>query len=271
MEYQLKDLSIYYEIHGTGRPIVMIHGFFPDHRLMKGCMEPLFKNRKGWQRIYFDLPGMGQTKSRPWIQNSDQMLEVVNDFIDAIIPNQHFLLAGQSYGGYLARAIVQKKAELVDGLLLICPVVLASQEKRILPQKTILFRDETLVSRLPKEELEAFESIAVIETPEIWERFRKEVFQGIKIADEPFLNNIAENGYGFSFDPDVLEGPFNKPSLFITGCQDYITGYRDAWRLINNYPHCSFIVLDRAGHNLQIEQESLFNESVSKWLDRVGF
>jgi hypothetical protein len=29
-------------------------------------------------------------------------------------------------------------------------------------------------------------------------------------------------------------------------------------------------VLDRAGHNLQIEQEALFNALVNEWLDRVG-
>jgi len=28
-------------------------------------------------------------------------------------------------------------------------------------------------------------------------------------------------------------------------------------------------VLDRAGHNLQIEQEDLFNALVNEWLDRV--
>lgn len=34
-----------------------------DHRLMSGCMEPIFTKREGWRRIYIDLPGMGVTKT----------------------------------------------------------------------------------------------------------------------------------------------------------------------------------------------------------------
>jgi hypothetical protein len=31
----------------------------------------------------------------------------------------------------------------------------------------------------------------------------------------------------------------------------------------------TFAVLDKAGHDLQIEQEKLFNALVNEWLDRV--
>ena len=53
------------------------------------------------------------------------------------------------------------------------------------------------------------------------------------------------------------------------GRQDATVGYRDAWELIENYPRGTFAILDRAGHNLQIEQEGLFNALVNEWLDRV--
>ena len=55
--------EIYYEDYGEGQPILMIHGFSPDHRLMSGCMEPIFKEREGYRRIYINLPGMGQSKN----------------------------------------------------------------------------------------------------------------------------------------------------------------------------------------------------------------
>ncbi|MFX1513286.1 MAG: alpha/beta fold hydrolase, partial [Promethearchaeota archaeon] len=59
-------VDIYYEIIGERKPVVIIHGFHPDHGSMKGCMEPVFSKRSGWKRIYFDLPGMGKTKSVQW-------------------------------------------------------------------------------------------------------------------------------------------------------------------------------------------------------------
>jgi len=52
MECKIKNLSINYEIIGEGKPIVMIHGYYPDHRLMMGCMEPIFRVNDGYRRIY---------------------------------------------------------------------------------------------------------------------------------------------------------------------------------------------------------------------------
>ena len=60
-----------------------------------------------------------------------------------------------------------------------------------------------------------------------------------------------------------------KPTLILAGRQDAMVGYRDAWKILENYPRGTFAVLDRAGHNLQIEQETLFNALVNEWLDRV--
>jgi pimeloyl-ACP methyl ester carboxylesterase len=106
MECIVRDVPIYYEAYGSGLPIIMIHGYTPDHRLMKGSMEPLFTQRSGWQRIYFDLPGMGRTPGKEHIKSTDDMLDVVVDFIDAVIPEQPFLVAGESYGGYLSRGVL---------------------------------------------------------------------------------------------------------------------------------------------------------------------
>jgi pimeloyl-ACP methyl ester carboxylesterase len=68
---------------------------------------------------------------------------------------------------------------------------------------------------------------------------------------------------------DAASPPFDKPTLILTGRQDSSVGYRDAWQILENYPRGTFAVLDRAGHNLQIEQETLFNALINEWLDRV--
>ncbi|MFD1773764.1 alpha/beta fold hydrolase [Paenibacillus rhizophilus] len=44
---------------------------------------------------------------------------------------------------------------------------------------------------------------------------------------------------------------------------------QDASNLFDKYTRTSFAVLDRAGHNLQIEQPGLFNALMHEWLDRV--
>ncbi|MFN2298961.1 MAG: hypothetical protein ACK2UB_08930 [Anaerolineales bacterium] len=47
MECLIGETSIHYEIRGEGRPIFMIHGFGPDHRLMLVRREPVFERRTG--------------------------------------------------------------------------------------------------------------------------------------------------------------------------------------------------------------------------------
>lgn len=51
--------------------------------------------------------------------------------------------------------------------------------------------------------------------------------------------------------------------------QDDVVGYRDAWEILENYPRGTFVVLDRSGHLLTIEEEELLRALVSEWLDRV--
>lgn len=269
MKCHLDKITVHYETRGKGKPIIMLHGGAPDRRSMIGCMEPILRNRKGWQRIYLDLPGMGKTRAAEWISNSDQMLDIVLDFIGTVIPDQSFVLAGASYGGYLARGIIYRMAQQVDGLLLICPVVVPDSNKRVLPKHVTLVKEGSSPSNLYPEETKLFESFAVVQTPKIWKRTLKEILSGIKIADTEFLSKLQARGYSFTFDVDALSEVFEKPTLILVGRQDSMVGYRDAWNILAKYPRATFAVLDRAGHNLPIEQAHLFNALVEEWIDRV--
>ena len=269
MKCEIKNISINYEIIGEGKPIIMLHGYAADHRLMNKCMEPVFNMKDNYKRIYIDLPGMGKSKGAEWINSSDTMLDIVTEFIEKVIPNENFLLAGQSYGGYLARGVVFKMASRIDGLLLICPVIIADMKKRKLPLHVILLQDAKVLSKLSPSELERFYSSSVVQNQRICERYKDEVLSGIKIANLNLLRNIKRNGYGFSFDADKIYEKFDKPTLIILGRQDSSVGYKDPWSILENFPRATFAVLDRAGHNLQIEQEDVFNCLVSEWLTRV--
>lgn len=263
---QVHKANIYYEEYGSGTPIVMIHGFSPDHRLMKGCMEPIFQEREGYRRIYLDLPGMGQTKDYESIQNSDEMLEAVIQFIDTLLPDQTFLLAGQSYGGYMMRGIIAKMPQRVMGAAFICPMILPDHIERTLPEQTNIEVDHEFLATLTEEEREDFKGIHVKLNEYTWKRYREEVVVGLKIADLAFLEKIS-GAYGYTFKID--EEVFEKPCVFLTGRQDHVTGYKDVYDLLDKYPRATFSVLDVAGHNLQIEQPELLNQHIVEWLHRV--
>jgi pimeloyl-ACP methyl ester carboxylesterase len=168
----------------------------------------------------------------------------------------------------LARGLIKKKQNLIDGVLFLVPAILPYEEQRDLPEPIILVKDENLVSKLSPFEREIFEDVATVINQKVLERGKEEGISGITIADMVFLEKVREN-HAFSFNVDLLNDKFTKPTLFLLGRQDSNVGYRDAWKIIENYPRATFAILDRAGHILQIEQEELFNSLTNDWLDRV--
>jgi pimeloyl-ACP methyl ester carboxylesterase len=268
MECTLENITIHYETFGEGRPIIMLHGWPVDHRHVLSYMEPLFNRREGWKRIYPDLPGMGKTPGADWITHQDQMLDITLEFIDEVAPGQRFVVAGTSYGGYLGRGIVHRRAELMDGLLLTVPLIRAHENERTLPPHVTLVDDPALTSALEPDEKGAFLEVAVVQSRELLERMRADILPAFEAADHEFLARLREN-FAFSFDVDALAEPFAGPALFLTGRQDATCGYRDAWEILENYPRGTFVVLDRAGHLLEAEQRALAHALISEWLDRV--
>lgn len=111
--------------------------------------------------------------------------------------------------------------------------------------------------------------MAVMQNRPSYDRYKKEIDCGLKLANEAFIEKLKRK-YAFSFDVDnPRKAKYGKPVLLIAGRQDSCVGYHDLWNIVENYPHATFAVLDRAGHNLQIEQAGLLNSLVNDWLDRT--
>ncbi|HZR41601.1 MAG TPA: alpha/beta hydrolase [Ktedonobacteraceae bacterium] len=262
MKCDLGDVEIFYEACGAGRPVVMLPGIPTDHGIMLRFMEPLFTQRDGWLRLYPDLPGTGQTPGVDRLATPDRVLDAMLAFIDKVIPGQRFVLAGYSYGGYLARGVLYHRAESIDGLMLCAPMMKADPAQVHLPKRTTLVEDPALIAQLDP----GIANIIVVQSPGVVEAARG-VQEEVETANFPFLDRLEETG--FSFDVDALSAPFGGPTLILTARQDHICGYRDSWSLLEKYPRATFAVLDRAGHLLNIEQDALCQALMREWLDRV--
>jgi len=270
MKCEIADLHFQYETHGEGKPVLMIHGFGVDRHVMIGCMEPIFESRSGWKRIYFDLPGMGHTPAPRWLINADQMLEAVVAFVNKVLDYDSFLIVGESYGAYLARGIVKLIPERLKGTLLICPVTVADRKQRDLPRRQIFVRDDPFLAGIEQNECKnLFERVLVLQDQKRWNRFTQDIIPGIRTKDRTFLERYQKQGYSLSFDVDQLQHPFDRPSLIFSGRQDASVGYHDSLKLIENFSRGTFAILDRAGHGLEVEQETVFNCLVDEWLNRV--
>ncbi len=262
MECQIGKRSVYYKTIGEGKPLVTISGIPSDHHIIESWLEPIFEKRSGWQRIYFDLPGTGQT-SGEGVTTIDQVLEIVCEFIDSILPSQPFTLLGLSVGGYLARGVVARKAEWIDGLCLLVPW-LAEHEDDELPAPITFYKDSEAMSELAPDDAEKLASLAVVQSQRVVDWYREVV---VKARQSRNKSQIEQRTFSGEFEAALH--PFEKPTLILSGRQDSHVDYKDAWTILEKYPRATFAVLDRAGHALGVEQETLFQALLHEWLDRV--
>jgi pimeloyl-ACP methyl ester carboxylesterase len=270
MQCDLEDISIFYEAHGAGRLIVMLPGRPSDHRIMELFMEPVFtQGRDGWLRLYPDLPGTGLTPAVDRLATHDHMLDTMLAFIDRVIPGQRFVLAGYSYGGYLARGIISHRAASVDGLLLCAPQVKADPARARLPERSVIVEDPQLLVRLDPDFAPLVEHLVVVQNERVTEALHSVLAEGPE-PDHPFNERLeAAGAASFEVDPQ-LTPLFGGPTLIVTARQDHLCGFRDAWDLIDRFPRATFAVLDRAGHFVAIEEEGLCRSLIAEWLDRVS-
>ena len=265
----IQNIPVYYEEYGEGKPVLSIHGWPVDHRMMKSCLEPIFSKIQGYRRIYIDLPGMGKTPSASWIKNSDNMLEIVIEFINVVIGEGNFLLFGQSYGGYLALGLIHKMSERINGVLLLCAMIdPCENEENNLPSRQILWKQNQLDFITENSSEYKFMDMAVIATPQAHEKWQNNIQPALELADMEFLSN-CNMWYSTNLQKAVAKIVFDKPSCILTGRQDHCVGYKIAYELVENFPRATFALLDCAGHLLEVEREPLFQQLVKDWVWRL--
>lgn len=270
MECSLESITVHYEVFGEGRPIIVLPGWSMNVPLTVHDTEPCFQQRDGWKRIYIDPPGHGKTPGKDWITNQDQILEVILACIDKLTAGQRFSLIGFSLGAYLARGVILHRAESIDGIAMLVPAIIAEDGKRTVPPYKVLVEDPTVSAELTPAEADIF-GMSVIHSRKWLDYLRASPqVPEDEMGDFEFLGRIRDKPekYAFSFDVDNVSEPFHGPSLIITGRQDAMVGYRDAWNILENYPRATYVVLDRSGHFLE-ERAGLVNVLINDWLDRV--
>lgn len=258
----MKYKNIDYEILGSGIPVFILHGWGIDRTVMTAAFEPIFSDLGGYMRYYIDLPGMGRSKPGD-VRNSDDILELLHSFAADVIGSP-FILVGQSYGGLLARGFVRKYPELVNKLILLCPCVIPGVRQGNVEQLDVRLRDDELLSSLSKDEYDSFTYMNAVLSKPVWDRYRKYIMPALERADHEFLDNVLEGS--FSFDPDDFEHPCDVPALIITAKQDSEVGFKDQFALMSKYTNSTYIAIENAGHNLQIEQPEMFESIVRSWL-----
>lgn len=265
---EVEGIPIEIEIRGEGRPIVLIHGWSADRRYMLADLEPVLSAVPGWRRIYLDLPGHGRTPAPAWLATQDQMLAIVSELIDVVVPDGRFAVAGNSYGGFLALALVRTMPDRLDGVALLVPDVPAADGSRDLPRPVTIHADPGLHADLDDDEAWIPGALPV-QTRRMLEEIRAHDMPAYRRADTAFLDRLAAS-YLPTGKAARTGAAFDRPSLILAGRQDARVGYRGAMRLAEEFPRATVAVLDLAGHHLgRVERPTLFAALIRDWLGRI--
>lgn len=268
MDQLIRGLNIHYEIAGEGHPLVILHALGTDHRSMQAWMEPVFAGQSGWQRIYIDLPAHGKSGIDHTIKTTEDMLAVLLEFIDSILPGQDFAVVAKSFGGYVAQGILGKKASRIKGLCLLAPAL--HKKERTVPPRLLLEKDHGRLSELNEDVRTAIETLMVVQSRDHVERFLDEIQPGRALANRDFLaSSWRTEGYYYSSAPLKQGSSYTQPLLLMLGKQDSICGYMDHLSLLQPFESGALSILDRAGHLLEIEQRELVQHLFAEWLTRV--
>lgn len=258
-------MDLAHEAYGAGRPAVCLPGFGANRSVAVAAFEPVFTARTGWQRLYVDLPGCGDSAAGP--ETSAGVVDELSAFIDRRCGTEPVLLVGWSYGAYLAAAVARRRPADVRGLLLVCPGVRVGPGDRDLPEPVAHSGDTRWLHAVPADLHEHFQVAVGARTSEVAERVAA-VLGASPAGDEAYLQRLRAHGYRLPDEDIAFRYP--GPTLILCGRQDGVVGYSDQFRALSSYPHGSFAVLDGAGHYLPFERPEAFRELALDWLDRTA-
>lgn len=132
------------QVSGEGRPLVAIHGFGVDHRIMLPLEEVI--DGAGWQRIYVDLP-WAEGNAEDQASSADHVAQGALDDIQEYLGDQPFAVIGNSYGGMIARHIAHELRDQVLGLATLAGVFEPVHRARTLPLRQVVRNDPSVLAR----------------------------------------------------------------------------------------------------------------------------
>lgn len=256
----VKNTNIYYELHGTGEPLVFIAGFSCDHTFWTALLDNLSRH---FQVVIFDNRAIGRTKDNGQSFTLETMAE------DTVMLIQHLGLerphiVGQSMGGMIAQYISSKYPHMLNKQIILNSTTKINTASLLVIEGFIkLFKDNVSLEHIIDISLPWFYSsqflsnpknIATLKTifmnnpyPQSLIDFERQ-YNAIKLANtKPFLNEIK------------------SPTHVVVAENDFITLPSESFEIKQNIPGTTISVIP-GGHSSPVEQPQHVSNEILKFL-----
>jgi len=264
-EVLYQNKKIFYSIYGSGKTVILLHGFGEKADVWKNQIEYL---KESYKLIVPDLPGSGKSEmiNDMSIAGMAEVIKFILDSESSAVPPPGILrgtLIGHSMGGYISLAFVKKYPEYLDAFGLVHSTAYAdSEEKKTVRTKGIEFIKQHGGYKFLKTTIPNLYSTLFKEAkPAFVEKQIERLKDFTDTALIAYYRAMMER-------PDCIEvlKMTKIPILFIIGEYDYAIPLEESLRQCH-LPEMSYIhFLKKSGHMGMLEEPEKVNQILKDFL-----
>jgi pimeloyl-ACP methyl ester carboxylesterase len=267
---QTNEIQTYYEIHGAGVPLVLLHGALVDQRMWQPQLAPF---SAAYQVLVYDMRGHGRTGASSKLRYTAQLFADDLHALLQALELEQVMLCGLSLGGMIAQRYAATYPERISALIL-CDTAVST---------TLTFSDKvqryTLAwSLAPSVRLMGARHfvdyafwLAKVTRGEAWfgqnQLVRDYVYgcmQALETAEMAKIYDLI-TGLGQS---DLAQ--LQAPTLILNGEYESASVFYHTKYLQQHIPNVRAEIIPDAGHTSNMENPEAFNRAVLEFLAEVA-
>lgn len=257
------DADVFYEVAGSGSPIVLLHPFPANHELWRPCVNAL---ETSYRLILPDLRGHGDSAIG---EGPATMAKHAADLTHILEAEQigRAIFVGVSIGGYILFEFWRKYRARVAALVL-CNTKAAAETA-----DSRAARLQAAADVLERGTEPFFEALIPKLLGETTRRTHPDLADGaLRMMRKMSPEDVALVQRGMAERQDSVDTlkTINVPSLIVTGDEDQLAGVREAEVMRRNIARSEMIVVPRAGHYSPWEQPLEVGRILRQFADRAG-
>jgi len=260
---EVSGFKIFTNVWGTGKPLLLFHSLWGNLHIFDNLAQNLAQK---YNVIRMDFPGHGKSSPPKSDYTFEEFALIINEVLNQLGIVDKINLIGHSMGGFAALAFAKKYEERIDSLILVQSLIREADAKSIrhrLRQADLINQNrKKLLLKLANES--NFAEGNAVKFPD---RFLQlEHISGI-VTPEGALAGINAINKRQNSIPFLTRAKF--PVMFVIGKKDKIYNSDEQLSECKLIPGAEVVLLNNSGHLSFIEEELLFTQSISTFLDSV--
>jgi 3-oxoadipate enol-lactonase len=258
-------IELYYEVHGSGEPLLLIMGLSLNSKSWFRTMPAL---KDHYQVIVFDNRGTGLS-AKPNISYSiELMAEDAKVILDAAGAETAHIY-GISMGGMIAQRLAINHPDRVKSLILGCTTAGGLNHVQPASDVSMLMLSRASTTATPEEM--AWATAPILYSPSFIENHHElvagDIQKRIEIPILPFAYMLQLQAC-LSHDTSQEIDQIKAPTFVIHGDADRLVPYENGVNLANKIPNAEFLTISGAGHIYVTEAQDFVNDRVLEFLKK---